>query len=741
MLKRTPGSSQWLSALLVLITCMGLAMLVSCGGSSSGGGTGTVSALSLPSRVELTNTDTSSSSSGAANLRGFSSTAADPATYNASGTDYYNEAKHIWVDDTNALDMVNDILGVVKDTAYTQFLNQGPYLALVKQVGDEQTSQTGNAGTSTTTEQLMEMVVDVSRTDNNSPMIVKIWVNEDDGPGGQPMLIRGYFQVYAGAGDTYQGIEYPYGKLEAHFKGTSSTGAELFHMAMSIGDGENGKIQIQFVEDSAEGDQYQWHNYVNALASSDMSTGNAYVYEAETDWDSGDLDESTYQIAYNENYFKVNDGGTETVYSRDTNDMTYNVHLYKLFNADDGSKVELNSGFPIRIENGGTTYHGYVGYYGLWAPDEAAVENGVEVTHEETGAIYTIVQKSGKLKKHVRATIAVSKLDGIEMSKWDNNQDIVFTYDANTNKFVQVGIRSENTNWQVVETGAGTEITFSNDWEGAWCDSLQAWLPLGTLPTGFDGDTELTYHQETTVMPGSNDFPASDLSLKYYDFNTSSWVDYTYDISELMLKDGSNADVVSTGESQFYMPLVLAADYNANTGGIQTDPGQSFALEIYYSWSTGTEEWNKLTLVQDSSGDYVTFDAPLRFTYTHSTDYDLNADATYNGKTFNLEYDGFSLQVPWAFDPDEDQWMPLINLKDSADSGLTLTDSSNNEYVVKATEASLIMSQVSDTSVASDLEVGSVSAPTLEYDASKTALVGDKPTSVELKVVKGELVE
>ncbi len=737
---RRSGKAGILPLLALMIASLVLAgMLAGCSGGSSGSGTGTVSALSLPNRVELSGSSDDSSSSGAF-LRSFGAAAADADTYNASGTDYNAAESHVWVDDTNALDMVNDILGVIKDTAYDQFLNEGPYLALVKQVGDEQTSQTGSSGTSTTTEQLMEMVVDVSRASNSDPMIVKIWVNEDDGPGGQSMLIRGYFTVWAGAGDTYEGVYYPYGKLEAHFKGTDSSGTDLFHMAMSIGAAGDGKIQIQHVEDSVEGGGFEWHNKVNAIASSDMSSGNAYVYEAETDWETSGLDEETYYIAYNEDYFKVQDEDDNiTVYSRDRDDMTYMIHRYQLFNTD-GSAVELSSGFPVKFESGGSVYHGYIGYYGMWMPEGVSVSDGDQLVGEENGNTYTLIKKGGKLKKHTKATITLSKLDGIEMSKWNDGTDTVFTYDADSNRFVQLGIRSEDTNWQVVETGAGTEITFDNDWDGAWCESLQAWLPLGTLGSSFNGDTILTYHKETTVMPGDeNVFPSSDLTLHYFDPNSNQWIPYTYSVDDLMLEDAVGNPVVPGAGSQslFIMPLVLDTDYSTVT----TDPGSAFTLDTYYSWSAGSEEWNQLSVLQDADGDYVSFDAPLHFTYTHQTAYDINGDSSNDGKIFSLEYDGFSLQVPWAFDETEDQWRPLFNLKNSSDGGPTLTDDNDNEYVVKMIEASLIMTEV-DSSLASDLTIDdTVAEPTLEYDATKTALVGDKPTDVELKVIKGELVE
>ena len=122
---------------------------------------------------------------------------------NDSGTDYSSAVKHSWVDDTDALDMVNDILGVVKDTGYAHFVNQGAYKALVRQAGESQQSQSGGSATSTTTEQLMEIYVEVSRASNTAPMIVKVWVEEEDGPGDHPMLIRGFFTVTQGVSDTY----------------------------------------------------------------------------------------------------------------------------------------------------------------------------------------------------------------------------------------------------------------------------------------------------------------------------------------------------------------------------------------------------------------------------------------------------------------------------------------------------------------------------------------------------------
>ena len=137
-------------------------------------------------------------------------------------------------------------------TAYASFVNAGPYKCLVEEVGDKQQSQGGSASTSSTTEALMEMTVEVSRANDFAPMTVKVWVKEDDGPGGSRMLIRGYFTVTEGVS-----TQFPYGVMDAHFSGHTldvngnEIGNPIFTMAMSIS-ASDGSVVVQMVENGAE---------------------------------------------------------------------------------------------------------------------------------------------------------------------------------------------------------------------------------------------------------------------------------------------------------------------------------------------------------------------------------------------------------------------------------------------------------------------------------------------------------
>lgn len=229
--------------LLVLI--MSPFVMAACSGSSAGGisGRASVRALSLPDRIELTHEE---GQSAAGHFR---------AAYGDAGSDYSLAAKHTREDDTDALDMVNTILGIVKDTGYTGAVNQGPYMALVRQIDENPQHPSGDSETPTTTEQIIKIYVEVTRVSNSSPMIVKIWVEDKEGSGEGPMLIRGVFSVTQGVSAAY-----PYGVMFARLMGTvldgdGNEGADMFAMAISVG-AAGGNVVTENFGDLNESDTY-----------------------------------------------------------------------------------------------------------------------------------------------------------------------------------------------------------------------------------------------------------------------------------------------------------------------------------------------------------------------------------------------------------------------------------------------------------------------------------------------------
>jgi hypothetical protein len=572
------------------------------------------------------------------------------------------------------------------------------------------------------------------------------------------MLIRGYFTVTRGVS-----AQYPYGVMEAHFKGNALAadgveGNQVFTMAMGIGADESGSVIVQLLDQGAEnsgGFSFQWDNRVRVVANSTLSAGKAYIYTAETNFGSGLLEDQTLYFAYNNDYFKYQPVGGAVVI-QDKNDLLHRVYRYKLFNADTGAKVSLNSGFPIRLSGG---QYGYIGYYGLWAPNGANAQHGETVTRVDNNQDYTLVQTGGKLTKHTRSQITLADLAGVEISVFNMGQDFLVVWDAVGQVFNIIGTRDPASGQIAYLSAPYANHTFANEWGGGWCDALKAFLPLGRVASPGNASI-INYHSEETV---SGDI-LSDLTLYCWAFGLDAPLSqasiggaeaakaayymlppvkktFTYTVADLLLRDaegdsvllGAGIDVSGTSYQHGYGigPLTTSDSYDASNCWEIADS------EIYYQWTTGTNMWNQYASVRDGSGQLAAFDPPITFTYTHTTANDLNGDSTYNGKPFSLAYDGFELRVPGTFDADSQSWKPATNLNDG-----TVLSAGGTNYVVKAVEEALVMNPVTGPDPAPALAIDTtVLPPSLTYDASKTALVGAVPTGVNLEIIKGELVD
>ena len=750
-----------LGALALIFTPVG------CGGGgggssvAGGGTTGAPQALSIPDRVVITEVADPGGTTSA-----YTRAAGSTRAYNDAGSDYSNQAKESWSDDAEALDIINDILQVCADSEYENFVNQGPYKAMVSPVGESDQSQGGSSSSNQTTEELMEVILDVTRANSSAPMIIRIWVEEDDGPGGDPMRIRGYFEVTEGVS-----ARYPYGLMEAHFRGNKlaadgTEGDETFNMALKLGADTSGNAVVQFTDIGSEDDQgftFEWEERVRIISDAALTTGKAYVYTKETDFPQGQptVIESTAYIAFNDQYMKVKEGANTKVYDKDS--LYHQIYRYRLFDAGTGAAVQAaNSGFPVTFASG---IHGYVGYYGLWAPPAANVQNGTVATNVHTGEQYTVFMVNGKLRRHTAAQILLGDLVDAEFSFYDDGNDYVLTWTGT--EFRRIGERN-NQNGQVdyLPPAQQVVITNFNEWEGAWCEQMQAFLNLGQLFAngGTPENSDIVkYHEEATVFPGDLDVLAN-LTLYHWGYVPDAPIDqaavnnaraaeeaywnqqnqteneFTFDFLSFLLRD-QGGDAVVLGDA-------LALENTRYENGLHLMPltTQSFSQQnswqahqeaIFYSWETGQDDWNQFTTLVNAAGVHLKFDAPLTMAYTHQTANDINNEATHNGKKFRLEYDGSDLHIPWEFDEGEDDWRPLINLKD----GTAVSDGTNN-YVVKGIEEGLLMQEAPDPSQADGLIIDeTIEAPTFQYEATKTALVGAVPTGAELKVVLGELID
>jgi len=108
---------------------------------------------------------------------------------------------------------------------------------------------------------------------------------------------------------------------------------------------------------------------------------------------------------------------------------------------------------------------------------------------------------------------------------------------------------------------------------------------------------------------------------------TATAFTYATDAATAMLTDALGSPVVYTDReamqhSQNYAWGVRTGRLFSNIAGAQCPDdlsryceSQIDALDVYHEWETGADAWNQFAAVKDSSGTFVTFDAPLQLNY------------------------------------------------------------------------------------------------------------------------------
>jgi hypothetical protein len=191
-----------------------------------------------------------------------------------------------------------------------------------------------------------------------------------------------------------------------------------------------------------------------------------------------------------------------------------------------------------------------------------------------------------------------------------------------------------------------------------------------------DKDTKVNFFKEEPVYPGDSvpatlacydNCPKAGVGgmdpnslaypMSYSDPNASNRHDYTF--ADLILMDNGNPAILATApqgqqwgfnSGPLFDPAEIA---NPNTSKLAcdwTDPSGNksicgwkawSALDVFYTWETGPNNWNRLTTVVDGSGQVVRFDPPVRVEYVHSQAATDAPDYKYDGVSFFLDYNGF----------------------------------------------------------------------------------------------------
>jgi hypothetical protein len=666
------------------------------------------------------------------------------AIFNDEGTDFTKAKQrfHLWNEALQPVDMVNSILCFTHQMRAEEFINDGPYMVLAdenacfKENGGEDSQSSGSSNQPAYT----KAIITSERENDTSPLIVSAWLPKMAGGGdeGGEQAIKFKAVINGGASD-----EDPFGQFTFNygFYGNINDDNALGGGEVKTIDVDN-KIGFTFFQADNEFSQS-----ASVVMNSDRSKGIALTSQSHPQSETAfalAFNDNNMLLQKGQNYdalgFNNNDQGG-LCFSR--SDIMETVHRYDLYSATTGEIVEMNSGFSFKYDSNNDSdndSYGHIGYWGVWTEGDQELSSGTVITLETHGneeqaakaETYTVVSAPGKLVKKSLDTLNLSKASGIYFSYWSQTAHEQ-GYDAWVVRYKTVAGDSVGSDGFYITHGqrwgengeeqeAVTEelVSLSNN-EILYLYSNQ----LGGQIRFKQGDSNFSFFKES-FMTGSEDaagelFAANSATLYCVDrcpigeldsedldtwdgpfspnpstineaieytisnagsnpltlmrSSNSEAVKYASDLSEESLQNTPNAWGIQSGA--MVTETVKAAMTNT------WDTNDASVVTEFYVWETGPSNWNKMSTVKDSVGDYLTFDKPIQITYLHTDAKDRTADAgDYDNQTFMLTYGGNGdlWGIPFEQENDTGRQSSKFNLADGALLG------SNNEYVVKARE-------------------------------------------------------
>lgn len=641
------------------------------GGTTTGdttGGTVEVAALSVAGKVSVVeaNTQLSSLVSSPVKPLKLGIASIDPSAFSAD-SDYNQDQTNIWIHERSAeaFNTVNEILCSIKQSKYDEMLNQGAYKAQidVKQCSSSNDSAS-NAGqesqdqsSSSTMPEYELWTVDSSRVDNNSPHIVKVWVHEEASQYDPAKLIMVKAAITNGVS-----ADNPYGLFTMDFigypvfNGSVDTTHTFFKGILEAEKDASGKVVLSFVIDGGfdqndDGtNDFGFSQKAAFSRAGEGTSGGGTVYHNDThpgQSGSPETEEAKFDFAFDASSFLRADAlnTSNPPVCLDRTSFNETAWRYGLYNSV-GGRVNINSGFPIKYNDGTKDYFGWVGYWGLWLPGDVSIADGATVHRMEygpgegTATPYTYHVVGGKLKKHTQATLELKDIKNVPLDYGDCDQTGCTNYRAiwNGTAFAKTGIMNQTTfSW---DAASGNLDLSALNWTNLnfWAQSLggnaqvaltgctQSQTPPYTWDcSGKAADTTpVIFYKEDIVYPGdtnltdlnclnncpnpatiNNDNPSDDyfntwnLMMQSVAPALSNTIDYTFNTSTMALMYNGTAvfKTASAGQNDFGVwtgPLFVKTSSDAATAlACQTWDPQT---QTQVSGTCGWQAWSGLSV-------------------------------------------------------------------------------------------------------------------------------------------------
>jgi hypothetical protein len=446
---------------------------------------------------------------------------------------YFTDSQSSQVQDATSqtIGQVNMITCVMSSMRPDALVNQGPYNALIDQNVCNSSKQTsasnsGGGGGATQAPNYMTAVVNSTRASNSNPMVVSAWISMDQH--GTPVTIFAHISASTAPSDSN-----PYGVFRLDYCGKSSgAGSCLMNGYMQAG---NGTLAYYEAE---QGGGNNGGNQVTALQLGSVGTASGSGSVNVTQSSNGQNQVQAFNFAYDANYYYRQDGSNAyECFSRDATDpaTAYSVGQYGLYDSVTGDEITLNSGFPIQYAVSGTTYQGFVGYYGLSSqPGAAAPISGSTVQKVDyqggstSNASYTLVSHAGNLARFTQQTTTLKQIDQIQLQVYvgsvagsalpDANTQYIVNWDETSQQFLATGEAQCGQNG--CQTGALSNGSSSiavpvSFWASsglqAWSQSLgggSVFIALNNAANPLD-TTPVVYYAQDLVYPDDGTVPST----------------------------------------------------------------------------------------------------------------------------------------------------------------------------------------------------------------------------------------
>ena len=626
-----------------------------------------------------------------------------------NSTDYQKDItqNYVYEESAEALDIVNEILCQMGQSRPDLMFGAGNYIAQIDE-NKCSTSSRGGDKKSGSGPKYSNWTMNSSRDNATEPMLVKAWIPQDMDDQDSLKIdseIQALMKIYQPPSDTY-----PMGFFNMNFKAVYNTasgksGQETmkgYMRTLKKGDANVIEFYNPMSINTGSGLYSTEFTVAAQINADDSGSGTTKAPNFAPLYSGGSPTTDQFNFGYNSNYFfkqKIDNGVPGTAICLDRNNYYESAWRYGLYR-DNGSRVDVESGFPIKATVSSTEYNGYIGYYGLFMDGGVTLNSGDTVKKlnfdnpSASGDNYTFRTYPGKLNKHVRQTITLGDIKNIPMS-WQNASDGYKEYrvfwDGSNLKADAYRDHTTNNQWadnssfpQSVSLtgGANGNATYGFFfWSQALGGDGRIVLTYsngqGQNPDSVTDNSTVIFHTREPVFPGDN--VSSNLlcyercpdpanldngtewgtpSVFFSDVNTDNKTTagnaktYSFDntTSGMVLKYGSdNITFSKTNQAVpwglFSGPLFDNTTANRQSLACDWDNNSICSwkarenLNMFYTWEIGPNDWQKMTVLE-SGGSPLKFDPPMTVSYIRDNA-SSSSGKNYNGVKFYLEYGGF----------------------------------------------------------------------------------------------------